>query len=91
MNSTIVALPVGTMSAMEVFILHHVHTFDDGDEDTKLIGVYSSQDTATAAIKRLRQQPGFCDVPEGFIISRYVLDVDQWAAGYATISSAEEQ
>jgi hypothetical protein len=75
---------------MDVFILHHVHTFDDGEEDVKLIGVYSSLATATDAIERLRRQPGFCDIPEGFMIDRYALDVDHWIEGYVTIGSNEQ-
>lgn len=75
---------------MDVFILHHVHTFEDGNEDVKLIGVYSSHESAAAAIERLRQQPGFCDAPEGFIIDRYPLDVDHWTEGYVTIAAGEE-
>jgi hypothetical protein len=72
---------------MKVFILHHTHTFDSGEEDVKLIGVYSSLSSATAAIERLKQQPGFCDMPEGFEISDYQLDVDHWTEGYVTVES----
>jgi hypothetical protein len=75
---------------MEVFILHHVHTFEGGEEDVKLIGVYSSTAFATDAIQRLRDLPGFCDAPEGFTVSRYLLDVDHWTEGYVTISSENE-
>jgi hypothetical protein len=70
---------------MDVFILHHVHTFDDDEEDVKLIGVYSSQAMAIAAIERLQQQPGFCDLPQGFVTTCYTLDVDNWTEGYITI------
>lgn len=75
---------------MEVFILHHIHTFDDGEEDVKLIGVYSSKALAIAAISRLQKQPGFSETPEGFTISGYQLDIDHWIEGYVTISSEED-
>jgi hypothetical protein len=75
---------------MDVFILHHVHTLDDGDEDVKLIGVYSSYESATAAIERLRHQLGFHETPEGFTISRYPLDIDHWTEGYETVNPTEE-
>jgi hypothetical protein len=75
---------------MEVFILHHIHTFDDCEEDVKLIGVYSSKALATAAISRLQNQPGFSNTPEGFVISAYQLDVDHWTEGYVTIGSEED-
>ena len=51
---------------MDVFVLHHVNTLDDGEEDVKMIGVYSSQEQAEAAIDRLSAKPGFSDAPEGF-------------------------
>jgi len=68
---------------MKVFILHHTHTFDD-DENVKLIGVYSSQASAIAAIERLKKKPGFSDTPDGFEIDEYRLDVDHWGEGYVT-------
>jgi hypothetical protein len=70
---------------MEVVVLHHIHVFDEGEEDVKLIGVYSSEAAASAAITRLQQQPGFCDTPEGFTMSQYSLDMDHWTEGYVTI------
>ena len=76
---------------MEVFILHHIHTFDNDEEDIKIIGIYSSHASATAAIERLRQQPGFCEVPEGFEISDYQVDVDHWSEGYVTMESTQDQ
>ena len=75
---------------MDVFVLHHVHTFDEGDEDVKMIGVYSSSALATLAIERLRLQPGFCDAPDGFTIDKYSVDVDHWEEGYVTIGPDEE-
>jgi hypothetical protein len=66
---------------MEVFLLWHVHTFDDEEEDEKLIGVYSSRDKAEAAISRLKDQPGFVDVPP------YTVDKDtNWTEGYVTVT-----
>ena len=74
---------------MEVFVLQHVHTFDDGEEDVKMIGVYSSREQAEAAIGRLSGQPGFSDTLEGFEIAPYVLDVDHWTEGYVTVTGRE--
>ena len=75
---------------MEVFLLWHVHAFDDGEEDEKLIGVYSTREKAEAAIGRLKDQPGFVDVPEGFGIHPYVIDKDtSWTEGYVTVTGDE--
>jgi hypothetical protein len=51
-----------------VFVLQHVHTREDGVEDVKFIGVYSSREKAQAAVTRLSHLPGFVDVPDGFNI-----------------------
>ena len=71
-----------------VYVLQHVHTADDGAEDVKLIGVYSSRENAQAAITRLVQAPGFSDAPDGFHIDEYQVDKDQWVEGYSTLANA---
>jgi len=71
-----------------VFVLQHVHTFDDGSEDVKLIGVYSSRENAQRAITRLGLAPGFSEAPSGFHIDEYLIDKDQWVEGYSTLAHA---
>ena len=68
-----------------VFMLQHVHERDDGTEDVKFIGVYSSHESAAAAVDRLSRRPGFADAADGFHIDEYRLDQDQWAEGYAAV------
>jgi hypothetical protein len=77
-----------------VFVLQHVHVIPGGDEDVKMIGVYRSEASARMAVDRLKDQPGFRDLPnivgsedegdEGFHISEYTLDKDSWAEGYVS-------
>ncbi len=71
-------------SHVDVFVLEHLHVLDDGEENVKFIGVYSTRDAAQDAIARLRLQPGFCNTPDGFLIDLYQLDQDNWAEGYVT-------
>jgi hypothetical protein len=61
---------------------------EDGTEDVKFIGVYSSRDNAQAAIARLGQTPGFSDALAGFHIDEYQVDKDQWVEGYSTLANA---
>jgi homoserine kinase type II len=61
------------------FLLRHERP---DTEDVKVIGIYSSDVQARAAIERLRQQPGFCDYPDGFCIDAYELDKDHWTEGF---------
>jgi hypothetical protein len=71
-----------------VYVLQHVHSMDDGAEDVKFIGVYSSRENAQAAITRLVQAPGFSETPAGFHIDEYQVDKDQWVEGYSTLANA---
>ena len=50
----------------KVYVLQHVHSLEDGEEDVKFIGVYSSRENAEAAITRLRRAPGFSTRRTGF-------------------------
>ena len=70
----------------KVYVLHHVHEFENGDEDVKFIGVYSSQENAEQAKSRLSEKPGFNESADGFVIDNYVLDEDHWVEGFQTIN-----
>lgn len=71
-----------------VFVVQHSYEQDDDCqcEETKFIGVYSCITEATAAVERLRTQPGFSSRPEAFSIDEYPLNVDHWSEGYVTES-----
>ncbi len=70
---------------MKVFVVQHVHECEDGSEDEKLIGVYSTEQTARDAVGRLSQQPGFRDSPQDFFVDPYELDEDHWPDGFVTV------
>jgi hypothetical protein len=75
---------------MDIFVVQHLHIHEDGEEDVKFIGVYSSREEAERAVERLKLQPGFCDVPDGFSIDPYGLDEDSgWAGGYVTVRHSD--
>ena len=71
-----------------VFVVQHVHSREDGVEEVKFIGVYSSRQKADAAVARLSRLPGFADAPDGFHVDEYRIDQDQWAEGYAVVGGA---
>ncbi len=81
-----------------VFVLSHLHVYDDGSEDIKLLGVYSSHQSALQAVERLRLVAGFRDFPDlvadlgagpaegsGFYLDKYLLDQDSWSEGFVTV------
>jgi len=64
-----------------VFLLWYVPK-GKADENGLLIGAYSSQEAAKAAVERLKGKPGFVDYPEGFQIHPRPLDHDHWTEGF---------
>ena len=65
-----------------VFLLWHMKEYPDGSDGNMLIGVYETRADAEQAIGRVGSQPGFADMPEGFLIDEYELGKDHWAEGF---------
>ena len=76
-----------------VYILMHSHQCEDDIEadDVKLLGVYSSESNAKAAIERYSKLEGFCKYPvDCFSIGRYKIDTDSnWSEGFVSWEEAE--
>jgi len=68
-----------------IYVVQHVRDEDGPDEDVKMIGVYSTPETAAAAVERLKGQPGFSDWPKGFHVDAYPVDQDHWAEGFVDL------
>ncbi|WP_343534937.1 hypothetical protein [Pedobacter sp.] len=69
-----------------VYLLWHVHEDKDLEhgQDIKLIGVYTSNEKAEKALFRAKRLDGFKDHQDGFEISEYKLDRDEWTSGFVT-------
>ncbi len=67
-----------------VYIVQHVHEFDDDSEDVKMIGAFATLEAAEQAVKQLCTAEGFRDTLEGFHIDAYELDKVHWEEGYIT-------
>lgn len=69
-----------------VFLLQHSYERSEtGEEETKLIGVYSNKEKAQEAKTRLSLQSGFKDFPENFFIDEYEIDQDNWRDGFILV------
>lgn len=68
---------------MNVYILFHINKLNE--EDSKLVGVYSSNEKAQKAKKKMKTLPGFKDSPNSFIIDRYELNKEYWIDGFITV------
>jgi hypothetical protein len=69
---------------MLAFVVQHAHELEDGEDEVKMIGVYSTRENAESAVERLRLQPGFRDTPNCFFIDDYTVDQTYWTEGYVT-------
>ncbi|MGO9641253.1 MAG: SPOR domain-containing protein [Candidatus Acidiferrales bacterium] len=67
-------------------MLWYVHAPDSADEDELLIGAYSTEEEAKAAIDRLKDKPGFANAPSGFQIDPYEINRDHWTEGFLLTS-----
>jgi hypothetical protein len=76
-----VAGPVPTV----VYLLWHSHG-PDPDDNAKLLGVYSSAEAAQRRLETAQALPGFERHPDGFVISEYEVDKDEWTSGFATMT-----
>lgn len=47
----------------EVYVLQHSYALQNGCDETKLLGVFSSEEKAQAAIEMYRTLPGFVSIP----------------------------
>ncbi len=66
----------------KVYLLQHSYELDNGCEETKLLGVFSSKQNAEEAIKEYKQLPGFRDKQENFFIDKYEVDKKHWVEGF---------
>ncbi|MFR0690912.1 hypothetical protein ACLUTX_16035 [Enterobacterales bacterium AE_CKDN230030158-1A_HGKHYDSX7] len=65
-----------------MYVIYHWQ--ESNFESYKTIGVFSSQETALAAIESLKELPGFKDYPEGFGVDPYHVDQVYWASGFGS-------
>ena len=65
-----------------VYLLWFEQEREDCNDCELLIGVYSSESEANAAIDRVKHQKGFASFPEGFRIYPHELNKDSWREGF---------
>ena len=75
---------------MNVYLLQHSHLIDDEDDtyDTKIIGIYSSEEIAMYVIKKYKKIIGFNKYPEDFYIDKYKMDENHWTDGFINFNKA---
>ena len=67
-----------------VYLVQHERSVEVGG-DVKIIGVFSSRESADAAVATLCDQPGFREETAGFHVEPYDLDHVQWSEGFVDL------
>ena len=61
-----------------VYLLWHTDKYDD----SKLLGVYRTEELADSAMSRFRDKPGFREPGGEFEIDKYKVNQDNWTEGF---------
>jgi hypothetical protein len=65
-----------------VFVVMHELPYDDGHEDTRMIGIFSTARRARDAVRKVHNKPGFRQYKRGFDVSKCLVDHPQWTEGF---------
>ena len=65
-----------------VFLLYHTRVDSFGCDNDKLLGVFSDLEQANKAKQYALTQKGFKDYPNGFIITEYQINKQEWLKGF---------
>ncbi len=72
---------------MTVYVLQH--SYECGDEliceETKFLGVFSTEQEAKKAMEYYKTLEGFRDYPDDFYIDKYEVDKKYWSEGFITV------
>ncbi len=73
-----------------VYVLWHCYQNAEGQDQEKMLGVFSTDEKAAAAVAQLRTQPGFKDHPDKFEILDCTIDRAYMTEGFVTVYPGEE-
>ncbi len=65
-----------------VYILYHTRVDAFGCENDKCLGVFSDLDKVEQAKQYALKQKGFRDYPDGFSVSEYQINKQEWPEGF---------
>ncbi|PIF44477.1 hypothetical protein CLU96_1452 [Chryseobacterium sp. 52] len=65
-----------------IFNVSHIYTIDRYLDDERIIGVFSSLEKVEHNVAKLKQQPGFKEHPEDFMICEIELNRLLWTSGF---------
>lgn len=69
-----------------VYVLQHSYELENGYDEIKFLGVFSSFQKAESAIVEYKKLPGFQEHPNDFCIDKYEIDKKHWTEGFFTVA-----
>lgn len=74
----------------DIYVLWHEYETEALGEESRFIGVYSTEEKAQQALEQLIGKPGFSEYPDGFTITTPVWNKIQWPEGFITAAESLE-
>ncbi len=69
----------------KIFFLDYVYEFEDGHDEVRLLGVFSSRKKAEFALSTIKKNPKFKKIAKYIVISSDVIDKLGWIEGFVTV------
>jgi hypothetical protein len=66
------------------------HDDGNGDEQMKFIGIFTTKQSAEAAVDGLSKMPGFADYPLGFSVEFHPFDRIGWPEGFVRMPNGND-
>ena len=68
-----------------IYFLDYVYEFEDGHDDIRLLGVFSSRKKAKEALLRIKNNPNYEKIAKYLVISGSFMEKLNWPDGYVII------
>ena len=69
----------------KIYFLYYVYEFEDGHDDVKLLGVFSSKINAKLALTKIKKNPGYKKISRYLEISEDSIESLAWPDGYMLV------
>ena len=69
----------------KLFLLYFVYEFEDGHEDVKLLGTFSSKEKAKKALLNIKKIPELSKFKNNFVIDEDRVNFLGWTEGFITV------
>lgn len=74
-----------TTNLKKVYFLYYVYEFEDGHDDVRLLGVFSSKEKASTALQNIKKNPDCKKIKNLFSILQIIIDRLGWTEGYVRV------